>query len=106
MESTSGRFTVVDALRGFAIVSIILLHHIEHFDFYFFPEEIPSWLKSVDKGIWDTLFFLFGGKSYAIFALLCFLVLPSMFNSKDKKCSAAILDLDLHGVCFFYLALE
>jgi uncharacterized protein len=66
----SPRIEVVDALRGFAILSIMLLHNIEHFDFYFFPEYFPDWLKATDKIIWDTLFFLFGGKSYAIFALL------------------------------------
>jgi uncharacterized protein len=64
------RIDVVDALRGFAIMSIMLLHNIEHFDYYFFPETFPDWLKTTDKVIWDTLFFLFGGKSYAIFALL------------------------------------
>ncbi|MDD3078325.1 MAG: DUF418 domain-containing protein [Paludibacter sp.] len=64
------RLHVVDALRGFAIVSIMLLHNIEHFDFYFFPENLPDWLKTIDAGIWKTMFFLFGGKSYAIFALL------------------------------------
>ena len=70
MATTNSRLDVIDALRGFAIVSIMLLHNIEHFDFYFFPAWLPAWLKTVDKGIWDSLFFLFGGKSYAIFALL------------------------------------
>lgn len=70
MNSDKSRFLVVDALRGFAIVSIMLLHNIEHFDFYFAPENLPSWIVPIDKAIWDTLFFLFGGKSYAIFALL------------------------------------
>jgi len=70
MATTNSRLDVIDALRGFAIVSIMLLHNIEHFDFYFFPAWLPAWLKAVDKGIWDSLFFLFGGKSYAIFALL------------------------------------
>ena len=69
-ETKSPRLNVVDALRGFAIMAIMLLHNIEHFDFYFFPEYLPSWLKAIDKGIWDTMFFLFGGKAYAIFALL------------------------------------
>lgn len=69
MEKTS-RLQVVDALRGFAILSILLLHNIEHFDFYFQALNTPSWLVPVDKVIWDTMFFLFGGKSYAIFALL------------------------------------
>jgi len=70
MITDSTRMHVVDALRGFAIVSIMLLHNIEHFDFYFKPEGLPVWMVSLDQVIWDTLFFLFGGKSYAIFALL------------------------------------
>ncbi|WP_281635260.1 DUF418 domain-containing protein [Flavobacterium marginilacus] len=64
------RIEVVDVLRGFAIMSIMLLHNIEHFDYYNFPEALPEWMKVLDKIIWETLFFLFGGKSYAIFALL------------------------------------
>lgn len=64
------RLQLVDALRGFAIVSIMLLHNIEHFDFYYTPESLPAWIVVVDKWIWDVLFFLFSGKSYAIFALL------------------------------------
>lgn len=68
--STSSRLDLVDALRGFAIVSIMLLHNIEHFDLYFAPPGLPAWMQTLDKGIWDALFALFGGKSYAIFALL------------------------------------
>jgi uncharacterized protein len=64
------RIEVVDALRGFAIMSIMFLHNIEHFDYYYLPDFLPEWIKSLDKIIWETLFFLFGGKSYAIFALL------------------------------------
>jgi len=61
---------VVDALRGFAIVCIMLLHNLEHFDFYYFPSGLPAWMVSLDKGVWNTLFFLFASKAYAIFALL------------------------------------
>jgi uncharacterized protein len=68
MIQPSSRLHVVDALRGFAIVSIMLLHNIEHFDFYFSPRGLPGWMVQLDQGIWNTLFFLFGGKSYAIFA--------------------------------------
>lgn len=66
----SARIEIIDALRGFAIMSIMLLHNIEHFEYYNFPEFFPAWLKAIDKVVWDTMFFLFGGKSYAIFALL------------------------------------
>jgi uncharacterized protein len=66
----AARLALPDAMRGFAIVSIMLLHNIEHFDLYFTPQGWPVWLAGVDKAVWNTLFFLFGGKSYAIFALL------------------------------------
>ncbi len=64
------RIEVVDALRGFAILCIILVHNMEHFDFAYFPEYLPNWLKAIDQVIWDGIFFLFGGKAYSIFALL------------------------------------
>jgi uncharacterized protein len=85
MNSNLSRLHVVDALRGFAIVSIMLLHNIEHFDFYFQPTNLPLWMVTFDKYIWETLFFLFGGKSYAIFALLFGLTFFIQFNSQEKK---------------------
>lgn len=79
------RLDVLDALRGFAIVSIMLLHNIEHFDFYFSPSGLPAWLKLVDKMIWDSMFFLFGGKSYAIFALLFGMTFYIQWHSREQR---------------------
>lgn len=66
------RVDVADVLRGVAVMGIVLLHNIEHFNFYSFPDKAlqPLWLNFTDKAIWDSLFFAFGGKAYAIFALL------------------------------------
>jgi len=66
------RIDVADVLRGVAVLGIVLLHNIEHFNFYSFPDKTlqPWWLNFTDKAIWDSLFFTFGGKAYAIFALL------------------------------------
>ncbi len=66
------RVDVADALRGFAVLAIVLLHSIEHFNFYSFPDTSgqSQWLNFTDRAIWDGLFFAFGGKAYAIFALL------------------------------------
>jgi uncharacterized protein len=66
----SNRIDVVDALRGFAIMCILLLHNMEHFDFMWTPENIPAWRLSIDKALWDVMEFLVAGKAYAIFALL------------------------------------
>lgn len=76
---------MVDALRGFALVAILLLHNLEHFDYYYLPENLPVWMKTLDKGIWDTLFFLFAGKSYAIFALLFGLTFYIQSSNQQKK---------------------
>lgn len=71
-EKAHRRVDVADVLRGFAVLAIILLHSIEHFNFYSFPDTAGQsrWLDFSDKAIWDGLFFMFGGKAYAIFALL------------------------------------
>jgi uncharacterized protein len=83
MNSTN-RLNVVDALRGFAIISIMLLHNIEHFDFLYWPNNLPAWMLPIDKGIMDTLYFLFGGKSYAIFALLFGLTFFIQSHNQEK----------------------
>lgn len=66
------RVNVADVLRGLSVLAIILLHNIEHFNFYSFPDTATqsAWLNFTDRAIWDGLFFMFGGKAYAIFALL------------------------------------
>lgn len=85
MVSNTGRLQVVDALRGFAIVSIMLLHNIEHFDFMYWPQNLPEWMVKLDSGIMSTMYFLFGGKSYAIFALLFGLTFFIQMNNQQKK---------------------
>ena len=69
--NNTNRIDVADALRGFSILGICMLHSIEHFNFYVYPPEVTStWLKFTDTIVWDSLFFTFGGKAYAIFAML------------------------------------
>jgi uncharacterized protein len=85
MNTPSSRLDLLDALRGFAIVSIMLLHNIEHFDLYFAPEGTPAWLAAIDQAVWDSMFFLFGGKSYAIFALLFGVTFYLQFHSRDQR---------------------
>ncbi len=80
------RIGMVDALRGFAILAIIVLHHMEHFEFYYAPPYFPDWLKMVDAHILATGYFMFGGKAYAIFALLFgFSFYVQHENQKEKE---------------------
>lgn len=83
--SNSSRIEVADVLRGFAVVAIMLLHNIEHFNFYGFPQSTTPFFQALDKGIWDSLFFLFGGKAYAIFALLFGFSFYIMFSNQEKR---------------------
>lgn len=66
----SPRIEVVDALRGFAVMAIILVHNLEHFIFPVYPGSSPGWLNVLDQGVFNGIFSLFAGKAYAIFALL------------------------------------
>jgi len=64
MPATSIRDRVVlaDALRGFALMGLFIVHMVEYFELYWYKPE-PGWIHNV-------VFFLFGGKAYGIFALL------------------------------------
>ena len=88
MNTTSQkRIEVADALRGFAVAAILLLHSIEHFNFYSFPStaDQSAWLTFADRAIWDGLFFAFGGKAYAIFALLFGLSFQIMYSNSLRR---------------------
>ena len=64
------RIEVVDALRGFAVMAILLVHNLEHFIFPVYPTGGPGWLNILNDGVFNITFSLFAGKAYAIFALL------------------------------------
>src|SRR5699024_12198124 len=59
------RIDAVDALRGFAVIAILLVHSVEHFIFpvYPDPEAIPNWLNILDEGVFSVVFSLFAGRS-------------------------------------------
>lgn len=78
--SQSTRINVVDCLRGFAVCGIIMIHFLEHMNFYSFPE--PT---ALDQGIWDTVFFLGASKMYAIFALLFGFSCYIQHHNQEKK---------------------
>jgi len=68
--SLSSRIFIVDALRGFALVGILLLHAIEHFDLLLYPPTATGWLATLDINISKVLFFIFAGKAYSVFSIL------------------------------------
>ena len=65
----NSRIDVADILRGIAIAGIILIHFLEHMNFWNF-DPIKDQFTAVDQNIWDGTFFLLAGKMYAIFAML------------------------------------
>jgi uncharacterized protein len=60
---TSSRILWVDALRGFAILGLLLVHQSELFELY--------WLKATPSLVHEVTFALFAGKAFALLAL-CF----------------------------------
>lgn len=83
---TTDRLGVVDALRGFALLAIVLLHNLEHYNLFLPLEfESPEWLLTVDRWVWDTIFFLFAGKAYATFSLLFGFSFYIQFHNAEKR---------------------
>jgi uncharacterized protein len=64
------RIDLIDALRGSALLGILLVHSIEHWDFLRYPEHSPAWLRTLNAWAHDITFFLFSGKAYAVFAMM------------------------------------
>lgn len=83
--SSSQRLGVVDALRGFALLAIVLLHNLEHYNIFVPIEGRPDWLVSVDNYLLDAIFFLFAGKAYATFSLLFGFSFYIQYHNAGKK---------------------
>lgn len=52
------RVDSVDALRGFAVVAIMLLHFVEHFIYGVYPEATSKTAELLNQSVWDALFFI------------------------------------------------
>ena len=93
------RINSIDALRGFALIDIILLHCMERFDLTLAPVvESPFW-QAIDTAVYDSLYFLFSGKSYAMFSLLFGL---SFFMQMESQAAKGV---DFRGRFLWRLAL-
>ena len=71
------RINMVDALRGFALMGLFIVHMVEYFELY--------WYKPEPGLIHDLVFFLFGGKAYGIFALLFGLSFYIIMDNYNRK---------------------
>lgn len=70
VSRSEGRLEAVDSLRGFALLAIVLLHNLEHYNIFYGNAPQAEWLQILDKSTTEFLYFLFAGKAYATFSLL------------------------------------
>lgn len=89
------RIDVADVLRGIAIGGIILIHFVEHMNFFSYPEPSSAFWAGVNSAVQDVIFFLFAGKMYAIFALL--FGLSFLYSTTIRRRKAGISGSDLCG---------
>ena len=86
-QSINKRIDIADVLRELAVMGIIVLHSIEHFNFYSYPDtnHQSAFLNFTDTAIWDSMFFILGGKAYAVFALLFGFSFFIQHDNQQKK---------------------
>jgi len=73
---------IVDALRGIALLLIVLIHYVEHLDFFKQPEVNFLFSSAFDAKVMEVIFLLISGKAYSIFALLFGLSFYIQMNNK------------------------
>lgn len=66
----SRRIDVVDALRGFALAGILLIHNLEKVNVCHAADQPINFLTFLDAPVSGIIYALFAGKSYAIFSML------------------------------------
>ena len=73
----NNRVELVDALRGYALLGLFIVHCVERFELYWLDPKPDAWF--------DAVFALFSGKAYAIFALLFgFSFATIMANERER----------------------
>ena len=97
--SKSPRVEVVDALRGFAVLAILLVHNVEHFIYPVYPDPatLPGWLNVLNEGEGKRLRLPLPLKITAVDDLR---YVERRFLS-GRRCFAAVCD---RGRCFVYRA--
>jgi uncharacterized protein len=71
------RVELIDSLRGFALMGLFLIHCVELFELY--------WAHPEPGPVFDWVFGLFAGKSYALFALTFGLSFFIIMDSASKR---------------------
>lgn len=83
--NSSNRVVLVDFLRGFALVGIVLIHCVEHFDFFANPRTNFLFSASTDHKVMELVFLFISGKAYSIFALMFGFSFFIQMNRQEAK---------------------
>lgn len=79
------RLVLVDALRGIALAGIVLIHAVEHFDFFRRPEVNLFFSTETDRMVMRMTFALIAGKAYSIFAFMFGLSFFIQLERQERK---------------------
>jgi len=86
------RITLLDSLRGYALMGLFLVHMVEYFELYWHNPEPNFWFSFT--------FAWFGGKAYAIFALLFGVSFHIIYSNYAKKDSMNVTNLFVRRMLF------
>lgn len=102
----TSRIELVDALRGFAVMAILLVHSLEHFIFPVYPAiaDQPAWLNIVNDGLFSITFLFSQVKPMQ--SLHCFLVSLSRCNTPISNAKGEILAIGSCGDCCYWPDLQ
>ncbi len=79
------RVPSVDALRGYAIASLMLLHATQHFSYHEYVVYDTPWIAVWNQSIRDAFVFLFTEKSFCIFTFLFGFTFHLLYSKQTKQ---------------------
>ncbi len=79
------RVQSIDALRGYAIASLMLLHATQHFSYHEYLVYEQPWMAVWNQSIRDAYVFLFTEKSFCIFTFLFGFTFHLLYSKQVKQ---------------------
>ncbi len=79
------RIDIIDIIRGFALLLIILIHFVESFEFYKLPLHHFYFSAETNRLVSEWVMLLVRGKAYSMFALLFGVSFYIQMNNKAQK---------------------
>ena len=85
LSGNHNRIEIIDSLRGFALLGIMLIHGVEQFNFFYRTEHHFLFSTEFDRVVSRLVFFMISQKAYSIFAIMFGISFYIQMKNQEQK---------------------